>query len=229
VDFIFMLTRDDMTVTDCREVAKELAGSGVCHIGFKDVGVEPAELARLHADIKELGATSYLEVVSTDKRSALTSARIAVDLGVDCLLGGTWVPETLDLVRGTETGYYPFPGRPEGHPTQLAGTTERMAADCRVFEQAGCAGVDLLAYRATEADPLDLVRAARRALTGRLIVAGSVTSARQIRDLRQCGVDAFTIGSALFAGSINPRAALLRTQLAGVLASLGGARDAYRR
>jgi hypothetical protein len=222
MDFILMLTRDDKTVTDCRELVKELADTGVSHIGFKDVGIGPATLTQLHADIKELGATSYLEVVSTDKRSALASARIAADLGVDCLLGGTWVDETLDLVGGSSTGYYPFPGRPGGHPTRLWGTAQQVAGDCRAFEAAGCAGVDLLAYRATEADPLDLVRTARQALTGRLIVAGSVTSARQVRDLRQCGADAFTIGSALFAGSINPRAALLRTQLAAVQSSLGG-------
>ncbi len=37
---------------------------------------------------------------------------------------------------------------------------DRIADDCRRAEAAGCAGVDLLAYRATDANPLDLVRAA---------------------------------------------------------------------
>jgi hypothetical protein len=220
VDFILMLTRDDQTVTDCREVVRELAGTGISHIGFKDVGIGPGALARLHADIKELGATSYLEVVSTDEKAALASARIAVDLGVDCLLGGTWVDQTLSLVAGTSTGYYPFPGRPEGHPTRLLATAEQVAADCRAFEAAGCAGVDLLAYRSADADPLDLVRVARQAMSGRLIVAGSVTSSEQILDLHRCGVDAFTIGSALFAGNMNRRAALLRAQLAVVQSSI---------
>ncbi|KAB1141036.1 hypothetical protein F7R91_34020 [Streptomyces luteolifulvus] len=50
---------------------------------------------------------------------------------------------------------------------------DRIAPDCHPAEAAGCAGVDLLAHRATEADPLDLVRAARAATTGRLVVAGS--------------------------------------------------------
>ncbi|MXM65261.1 hypothetical protein GR925_17865 [Streptomyces sp. HUCO-GS316] len=47
---------------------------------------------------------------------------------------------------------------------------DRFAADCHRAEAAGCAGVGLLAHRAIEADPLDMVRAA---ITGRLVVAGS--------------------------------------------------------
>jgi len=90
-----------------------------------------------------------------------------------------------------------------------------------MFIARGCAGVDLLAYRATAADPLDLVRAARQAL-GRdkqLIVAGSVNSAERIRALRDAGADAFTIGSAVFDGSFSARKGALRSQLQDVLAA----------
>src|SRR3546814_6596401 len=66
-------------------------------------------------------------------------------------------------------------------------------------------GVDLLAYRATEADPLELVRAARRATRGTLVVAGSIDSLARIRALAQAGVNAFTIGSAAFDGAFSPR------------------------
>ena len=74
---------------------------------------------------------------------------------------------------------------------------------CKDFEQRGCAGVDLLAYRATEADPLDLVRAARRGTNGYLVVAGSVSTVAQIEDLRDAGADGFTIGSAVFDGTFS--------------------------
>src|SRR3546814_3079971 len=66
-------------------------------------------------------------------------------------------------------------------------------------------GVDLLAYRATEADPLELVRAARRATRGTLVVAGSIDSLARIRALAQPRVNAFTIGSAAFDGAFSPR------------------------
>jgi hypothetical protein len=84
----------------------------------------------------------------------------------------------------------------------------------------GCGGVALLAYRPTEAAPLDLGRAARAALPGRrLIVAGSVTSPEQIEALAAAGVDAFTIGSAVFDGSFSPANGSLRSQIRAVLAA----------
>lgn len=212
-----MLTRDDRTVTDCLDVVDTIEGLGITHIGFKDVGVDGETLARLHTRLRDSGATTYLEVVSTDREQALDSVRTAVELGVDWLMGGTWVKETLGLLHGTHIKYLPFAGRPFGHPTRLAGDPERIAADCLHAEAEGCAGVDLLAYRATEADPLDLVRAARAATTGRLVVAGSIAGEDRIRAVAAAGADAFTIGSAAYEGSLQPHAGTIRSQLAPVL------------
>jgi hypothetical protein len=219
VDFIFMLTRDDQTIEDCLEAVDAIAPLGLSHVGFKDVGVDGVALAELTRRIKATGATTYLEVVSTSAETALASARIAVDIGVDRLMGGTWVDDTLALLASTGVEYLPFAGRPVGHPTRLEGDADDVARDCRRFSESGCAGCDLLAYRATEAAPLDLVRAARRALEGYLVVAGSVASSEQIRDLKGAGADAFTIGSAVFDGSFSPRKGLLASQLRDVLAA----------
>ncbi len=222
MDFIFMLTRDDQTVEDCLDVFAAVEDLGLGHVGFKDVGVDGATLAELARRIKASGAITYLEVVSTSHEAALTSARTAVEIGVDRLMGGTAVEETLAIIGADGPAYLPFPGRPEGHPTVLGGTGEDVAADCRRFRDLGCAGVDLLAYRATEADPLDLVRAARGALgDGILVVAGSVDGPDRIRALAEAGADAFTIGSAAFDGSFSPRKGLLRSQLRDILAACG--------
>ncbi|MEU7581164.1 HisA/HisF-related TIM barrel protein [Streptomyces sp. NPDC041068] len=217
MDFIFMLTRDDRTVTDCLDVLDAVRGLGITHIGFKDVGVDRETLTQLHDSLRELGVTTYLEVVSTDREQALASVRTAVELGVDWLMGGTWIEETLALLDGTPVRYLPFAGEPLGHPTRLAGDPARVADDCRRARAAGCAGVDLLAYRAVDAEPLALVRAARAATTGRLVVAGSITTTDQIRELAAAGADAFTIGSAVFDGSLRPRTGTLRSQLAAVV------------
>ncbi|MFD6174398.1 beta/alpha barrel domain-containing protein [Streptomyces coeruleorubidus] len=217
MDFIFMLTRDDRTVTDCLEVLDTIEDLGITHIGFKDIGVDPDTLSKLHTRIKNMGATTYLEVVSTHRDQALASVRTATELGVDWLMGGTWIEETLNVLHGTSIGYLPFAGEPLGHPTRLAGTAARITDDCRRAEAAGCAGVDLLAYRATDADPLDLVRTARAATTGRLVVAGSITNTDQIQALASAGADAFTIGSAAFDGTLQPHAGTLRSQLAPVV------------
>jgi hypothetical protein len=219
MDFIFMLTRNDRTVVDCLEVLEQVSDLGLKHIGFKDVGVPTKTLKTLTNAIRDMGATSYLEVVSETPEACLNSARVGGELGIDCLLGGTAADDILNILKGTRTLYYPFPGKPSGHPTKLGGTPKDIEADCRKFLDAGCAGVDLLAYRATDADPLELVKAARRGLgTNRLIVAGSIASRNRIRDIAEAGADAFTIGSAVLDGSYNNTKGLLQSQISNVLA-----------
>lgn len=224
VDFIFMLTRDDRTIADAEAVLDEAIAVGLRHIGFKDIGATPATLQALTRRIGEAGGVSYMEVVSTSRDAALHSAAIAVEIGVDCLLGGTEIDATLRILDGSDIDYFPFPGFPEGHPTKLGGSALDVAAHCASFLNQGCRGADLLAYRATQAEPLELVRAARNALgaRGELIVAGNVNSFERIAALREAGVDAFTIGSAIFDGSLSPQAGTLRARLEAVIAACDG-------
>lgn len=214
-----MLTRHDQTVEDCLEMLDQVEGLGIRHIGFKDVGVGRDTLHALNRRIRESGAISYMEVVSATPEAALESARVAVEIGVDRLMGGTQVEETLAIIQGSGIQYLPFPGRPEGHPTRLRGSAADVAADCRRFRDLGCFGADLLAFRAVEADPMELVHAAREALDGYLAVAGSVDSPERIRTLADAGVDGFTIGSAVFDGSFASRKGSTRAQLREVLAA----------
>ena len=221
MDFIFMLTQRDRTVEDPLEVLDLIRQLGLRHIGFKDIGVPHPVLAKLAEAIRATGAISYMELVSTGEGDCLRSARVARELGVDRLLGGTQVDEILAILDGSPTTYFPFPGRPIGHPTRLAGTPKEVEAQCRVFMEKGCPGADLLAYRATDADALDLVAASRRGLgkNGYLIIAGSVNTAAQIRALKAAGADAFTIGSAVFDRSFSPRKESICSQLEDILAA----------
>jgi len=217
MDFIFMLTRHDRTVEDAEDIVDAVAELGVRHIGFKDIGVPRATLERVVERIRARQAVCYLEVVSTTPEAVTASLAAGAALGVDCILGGT----DLDAARrvlGTLASYFPFPGRPVGHPTRLEGTPAQVERDARAARERGCGGIDLLAYRATEADPLALVRAARRGVgDGRLIVAGSVHCAEQIHALAAAGADAFTIGSAVFDGTFAPTKGSLRGQILDVL------------
>jgi hypothetical protein len=217
VDFIFMLTRHDRTVLDALELVDAVCDLGVRHIGFKDIGVSEATMRELVDMIRRRGGTTYLEVVSTTPESVARSLATGRALGVDCVLGGTDF-EAAKRILGDLGGYFPFPGRPVGHPTRLEGSASLVSEHCARAVASGCGGVDLLAYRATEAAPLDLVRAARAALPNRrLIVAGSVTCGQQIEALADAGVDAFTIGSAVFEGSFSPAKGSLRSQIRDIL------------
>lgn len=222
IDSIFMLTRQDQTILDGLEVFEGIKDAGLGHVGFKDVGVDAETLRRLNGAIKKSGAISYMEVVSTSTEACLQSARTALEIGVDRLLGGTDAPEVLEILGDSGIAYLPFPGRPEGHPTLLGGTPGEVEADCKRFAQQGCAGVDLLAYRATEADPLDLIRAARAGMDGQLVVAGSIDSPERIRAVAAAGADAFTIGTAALEGAFSPRKGALASQLQDILEACRG-------
>jgi len=219
MDFIFMLTHQDRTVEDPLRILDEVASLGLRHIGFKDVGASPRLLAQLTERIREAGAISHMEVVSTDPTGSLHSAEIARDLGVDRLLGGTQVDEVLSVLWGSQTSYFPFAGRPVGHPTRLEGDQTEIESQCQTLIDKGCAGADLLAFRSIQSNPLELIAAARRGLGSRgyLIVAGSINTPEQIRTLRKLGVDAFTIGSAVFDYVFAPGARSVRDQLEGIL------------
>ena len=219
MDFIFMLTRHDATVPDALDLIEPARRAGVRHIGFKDVGAAPERLVDLAKAIREAGASVWMEVVSTNPRDELASVRLARDLAVDSLMGGVQAESALRVLEGTPVRYLPFPGRPVGHPTRLEGSPEDVEADCRRFALAGCAGADLLAFRAVDADALALVAAARRGLGpgGRLIAAGSIDGRARVRALKAAGADGFTIGAAAIAGVYAPGAGDLEAQLRAVL------------
>jgi hypothetical protein len=222
MDFIFMLTRDDRTVPDALEVLDAIRPLRLRHIGFKDVGLGPGLMRELNRRIKAQGAISWFEAVGAAPEATLSAARAAREIGIDRLLGGTDADAVLALLAGTGIRYYPFPGAPRGHPTVLAGRPDEIAADCAAFRAKGCAGVDLLAYRASESEPLELVRAARRALgDGTLVVAGSIDRPARVRALAEAGADAFTIGTAIFNGTFAPREGAIISQLRSVLAACG--------
>ena len=212
-----MLTRHDRTIDDAEDIVDAVCDLGVRHIGLKDIGLEREAMRRVVDRIKARHASCYLEVVSTTPADVSRSLIAGKALDVDFILGGTDL-DAAQRVLGRLEGYFPFPGRPIGHPTRLYGNETDVERDARSARSRGCAGVDLLAYRATEADPLALVQAARRGVgNGRLIVAGSVHTPRQIHDLAAAGADAFTIGSAVFDGTFSPSKGSLRGQILDIL------------
>jgi hypothetical protein len=219
IEFIFMLTRDDVTVDDAAEVLDGLRGTGLRYVGFKDIGPPPEVLAEVTAAAHDAGMEVMLEVVSTSREDELRSLRAALGIGVDWVLGGTNAEQGAQVLAGSSVRYCPFPGTITGHPSVLSGAIGEIAADAaRLATIDGVHGVDLLAYRHETADVPSLTRAVAGAIDGPVIAAGSIATLEQIADLSAAGAWGFTIGSAIFEGRL-PGGPSVAGQVSAVLAA----------
>jgi hypothetical protein len=218
-DFIFMLTRADRTVEDAEARVPEALAAGVRHIGFKDIGLPLSALRRLAGVLRRAGATTYLEVVSLEAASEAASARMAVDLGVDVLMGGVRPQAVTPILADAAIRYYPYPGEIVGHPCELVGTVEATVESARrLLATPGVHGLDLLAYRFA-GDAEGLMRAVCQAAAGRpVVIAGSLDRAERLAAVVSAGASAFTVGTAALDG-VFPCPAGLIDQLAYILAA----------
>jgi hypothetical protein len=199
IEFIFMLTHNDVTVDHALEVFDEIKDSGLRYVGFKDIGPPPEVLTKVARAAHDAGMEVMLEVVSTSAEDELRSLRAALDIGVDWVLGGTHPEDGAGIFAGTDIRYCPFPGIVEGHPSVLKGDIATIADHAaRLTSTDGIDGVDLLAYRHETEDPVALTRAVAAAIDGPVIAAGSVASTQQIAALQDAGAWGFTIGGAVF-------------------------------
>jgi NAD(P)H-dependent flavin oxidoreductase YrpB (nitropropane dioxygenase family) len=196
-----------VTVYNAIDVFEEAKNTNVKYFGFKDVGLPKEKLTQLHSNMKKAGKTTFIEVVTATKEDNVRSAKMAVELGVDYLIGGTAVKQTLPLLRGSNIKYFPYIGKIVGHPCLLRGTVEKITRDAKMVERLGAAGIDLLAYR-YDRDPEPMIKSVQKCVKTPLIVAGSIDSIERVRKMVDLGVWSFTIGSAFFDKKFAPNGTL---------------------
>jgi len=221
-EFIFMLTRDDKTVSDARAIYESIADTGVRHVGCKDLGLARDELSALIDDIRSKGHTSYLEVVSETEEATLESARVAPEIGPDYLIGGTLIEPVQQILEGTAIRFFPYVGQIIDHPCLLRGTIEDIAIDTRAAALLGVDGINLLAYR-YDGDVDELVESVVQATALPVIAAGSVDSVERIAALSERGIWGFTVGTAALDGKFAPGQPLT-AQLEAILNAADGVR-----
>ena len=74
-EFIFMLTHNDATVENARDVLEEVAETGLRCIGFKDVGAPREVLAEVTAQAHEVDMKVMLEIVDDRCRGRASHSR----------------------------------------------------------------------------------------------------------------------------------------------------------
>ena len=197
-DFIFMLTHHDKTVENCIEVFEEIKHLKFKYIGFKDIGVPKEKLINLGKIIKESGKELFLEVVSLNEDDEVRSAKVAVELNVDYLMGGTRVNVVSEIIKPTKIKYLPFPGKIVGHPSVLEGTIDEITKSAiDLSSNKYVYGLDLLSYR-FKGNVEELIKTVVNKTKVPIVSAGSIDSEEKIKIVSALGVWAFTVGSAAF-------------------------------
>ena len=197
-DFIFMLTHHDKTIENCTEVFEKIKHLNFKYIGFKDIGVPKEKLIDLGKKIKDSGKELFLEVVSLNENDEIRSAKTAVELNVDYLMGGTRVNIVSDIIKSTKIKYLPFPGKIVGHPSVLEGTMDEItksAVDLSANKYVY--GLDLLSYR-FKGNVEELIKSVVEGTKVPIVSAGSIDSEERIKIVSDLKVWAFTVGSAAF-------------------------------
>ena len=197
-DFIFMLTHHDKTVKNCIEIFEEIKHLKFKYIGFKDIGVPKEKLINLGKRIKDSGKELFLEVVSLNEEDEVRSAKVAVELNVDYLMGGTRVNVVSEIIKPTKIKYLPFPGKIVGHPSVLDGTIDEITKSAiDLSSNKYVYGLDLLSYR-FKGNVEELIKSVVNKTNVPIVSAGSIDSEEKIKIVSALGVWAFTVGSAAF-------------------------------
>lgn len=218
-NFIFMLTRNDVTVPNAVEVFKEIQDTEVTCVGFKDIGLPLEELRTLVGLMRKKGKIIFLEVVSENKKEAMRSVENAMALDVDYLIGGTYIEQTLRLLKD-KIRFMPYIGKVVGHPCMLRGKLKEIVGDAKRVEGLGVAGINLLAYR-YDGDADQLMISVKSAVDISIIVAGSINNFERIRKVTELGMWGFAIGGAIFEKKFAPEGDL-EDQITAVIREVRG-------
>ena len=192
-----MLTHNDRTVENAREIFEQCKNSKAKFWGFKEEPLPLDDMKKLFARMKEFGKTTFLEVVAYSEKEGLDGAKIAAACHCDFLMGTKFFDSINDFCRDNGIRYMPFVGKIFGRPSVLEGTLEEMLDEARNCLSKGVFGIDLLGYRYT-GDAAALNKNFVAAVNAPVCIAGSVNSFERLRELKKISPHSFTIGGAFF-------------------------------
>ena len=196
-ELIVMLTHNDVTVKNAKEVFEACKNSKANFWGFKEVGLPLNEMKELYSYMKACGKTTFLEVVAYTEEECLEGAKMGAACGVDYLLGTLYFDSINDFCKANNLKYLPFVGKIEGRPSVLSGSIEEIIAQGEEITAKGVAGFDLLGYRYV-GDATELNKKFVAAMKVPVVLAGSVNSYARLDEVVDANPWAFTIGGAFF-------------------------------
>jgi len=204
-EIIVMLTHHDVTVANAAECFKQCADLPIKYWGFKDNGLSVAQMEQLVRDFRDAGKTPVLEVVSSTPDELENAAILAVASGVEYFTGAMFSESVARRLHEAGIQYFPFCGKIDGPPITLSGSAQEVIDDAKQIRAQGADGVDLVAWRYADGDPVALAKATVAELGGdKVIIAGSINSAQRLQQVHDIGAFACTMGGALFEQAFVP-------------------------
>lgn len=197
IELIAMLTHNDKTVDNAREIFAQSVHAPTQHWGFKDTGLSASDLALVARDMKNAGKTVHFESLEEEESRCVAAARFAIDNGLDFLIGMAFHQSVAEILAEAKVGYLPTCGGRSGIPRMLHGSVEDIVRDAtRIRPQVD--GVALSLYRWTDGDPGLLGKAFIDEVQAPVVVTGSINSTERMDEIARLSPWGITVGSALF-------------------------------
>ena len=196
-ELIVMLTHNDCTVENAKQIFEECKNSKAQFWGFKEKPLPLDQMKELYTYMKQCGKTTFLEVVEYTETECLKGAKMAVECGCDILMGTIFFDSINEFCKKHNLKYMPFVGEITGRPSILEGSIEDMIDEANSYIEKGAYGIDLLGYRYT-GDATKLNKMFVSHVNAPVCIAGSINSYQRLDELKDAAPWTFTIGGAFF-------------------------------
>lgn len=199
IELITMLTWNDVTVKDAKEVFLSAKDAPCTKWGFKIEGTTPDSMKDLALCMKENGKKVYIEVLAMEEEACIQATKQCIECGVDHMIGTPYFKSVEDMAKEAGLAYSPFVGL--APDSRLRDDIPSIVAKAKEAEKTSIYGINLSAFRYAEGDPVELLKAISPELTKPYSIAGSVNSYEKMDLLKTLpNLYAFTIGGAFFEG-----------------------------
>ena len=197
-NLIVMLTHNDKTVLNAYDIFEKCKNSKAKFWGFKEEPIPLEEMKRLYSYMKSMGKTTFLEVIAYDEQNGLQGAQMAVECGVAILMGTVFYDSINNFCKENKLKYMPFVGQVSERPSILEGDIDDMIQEANIYISKGAYGIDLLGYRYTSGNPIELNKKIVEKINAPVCIAGSINTYKRLDEIKEANPWSFTIGGAFF-------------------------------
>lgn len=116
-----MLTYNDLTVKNAKELFRSCLSSSAKMWGMKERGIPFEDMRELFSLMRECGKVTVLEVPAYSEKECRDGASVAAKCGCDYLMGTVYYDSVNEICHEYGIKYMPYVGNVSGRPSVLTG------------------------------------------------------------------------------------------------------------